>query len=340
MQYSHRNKWFLLIGIIPILVLANLFFGSVTIPLTEIIEVFQGDSSNLAWEMILFESRLPRVFAAILCGSAISISGFQMQVLFRNPLAGPYILGISSGASLGVSLLVLTGGWLFGGMFVIDDWSVALASTLGAMLILFLVFAISIRVKDIMTVLIVGIMLGALTTAIIGVLQYFSSSDQLKSFVIWTLGSLDGINYNELFILSIAVIIGLVLALSQLKPLNLLLMGEAYSKSMGINLVKSRLLIILSAGILAGSVTAFCGPIGFIGIVVPHLCRVWFQTSNARILIPSIVLLGINIMLLSDCMAHLPFSDLVLPLNSITAILGIPIIFWMVLGRKNISSNL
>ena len=340
MQYSHRNKWFLLIGIIPILVLANLFFGSVTIPLTEIIEVFNGDSSNLAWEMILFESRLPRVFAAILCGSAISISGFQMQVLFRNPLAGPYILGISSGASLGVSLLVLTGGWLFGGMFVIDDWSIALASTLGAMLILLLVFATSIRVKDIMTVLIVGIMLGALTTAIIGVLQYFSSSDQLKSFVIWTLGSLDGINYNELFILSIAVIIGLVLALSQLKPLNLLLMGEAYSKSMGINLVKSRLLIILSAGILAGSVTAFCGPIGFIGIVVPHLCRVWFQTSNARILIPSIVLLGINIMLLSDCIAHLPFSDLVLPLNSITAILGIPIIFWMVLGRKNISSNL
>jgi len=340
MQYSHRNKWFLLIGIIPILVLANLFFGSVTIPLTEIIEVFNGDSSNLAWEMILFESRLPRVFAAILCGSAISISGFQMQVLFRNPLAGPYILGISSGASLGVSLLVLTGGWLFGGMFVIDDWSIALASTLGAMLILLLVFATSIRVKDIMTVLIVGIMLGALTTAIIGVLQYFSSSDQLKSFVIWTLGSLDGINYNELFILSIAVIIGLVLALFQLKPLNLLLMGEAYSKSMGINLVKSRLLIILSAGILAGSVTAFCGPIGFIGIVVPHLCRVWFQTSNARILIPSIVLLGINIMLLSDCIAHLPFSDLVLPLNSITAILGIPIIFWMVLGRKNISSNL
>ena len=340
MQYSHRNKWFLLIGIIPILVLANLFFGSVTIPLTEIIEVFNGDSSNLAWEMILFESRLPRVFAAILCGSAISISGFQMQVLFRNALAGPYILGISSGASLGVSLLVLTGGWLFGGMFVIDDWSIALASTLGAMLILLLVFATSIRVKDIMTVLIVGIMLGALTTAIIGVLQYFSSSDQLKSFVIWTLGSLDGINYNELFILSIAVIIGLVLALFQLKPLNLLLMGEAYSKSMGINLVKSRLLIILSAGILAGSVTAFCGPIGFIGIVVPHLCRVWFQTSNARILIPSIVLLGINIMLLSDCIAHLPFSDLVLPLNSITAILGIPIIFWMVLGRKNISSNL
>ncbi|MDB9775866.1 iron ABC transporter permease [Vicingaceae bacterium] len=340
MQYSHRNKWFLLIGIIPILVLANLFFGSVTIPLTEIIEVFQGDSSNLAWEMILFESRLPRVFAAILCGSAISISGFQMQVLFRNALAGPYILGISSGASLGVSLLVLTGGWLFGGMFVIDDWSIALASTLGAMLILLLVFATSIRVKDIMTVLIVGIMLGALTTAIIGVLQYSSSSDQLKSFVIWTLGSLDGINYNELFILSIAVIIGLVLALSQLKPLNLLLMGEAYSKSMGINLVKSRLLIILSAGILAGSVTAFCGPIGFIGIVVPHLCRVWFQTSNARILIPAIVLLGINIMLLSDCIAHLPFSDLVLPLNSITAILGIPIIFWMVLGRKNISSNL
>tara|TARA_R110002049_G_scaffold216946_3_gene388380 strand:- start:1550 stop:2515 length:966 start_codon:yes stop_codon:yes gene_type:complete len=320
--------------------LANLFFGSVTIPLNEILEVVVGNSTNVAWKTIIIESRVPRILTALLCGAAISISGFQMQVLFRNPLAGPYILGISSGASLGVSLLVLTGGWLFGSYFIVHNWSIALAATFGALFILLLVFAISIRVKDIMTVLIVGIMLGALTTAIIGVLQYFSSSSQLKSFVIWTLGSLDGVNYSEISILSITVIIGLGLALSQLKPLNLLLMGESYAKSMGVNLVISRLMIILSAGVLAGSVTAFCGPIGFIGIVVPHLCRVWFQTSNARILFPAIIFLGINIMLLSDCLAHLPFSDLVLPINSITAILGIPIIFWMVLGRKKISTNL
>lgn len=340
MQDSHQNKWIILVALMPLLMLANLFLGSVTIPLAEIFSVLDGSSTNLAWHTIILESRVPRILTALLCGAAISISGFQMQVLFRNPLAGPYILGVSSGASLGVSLLVLTGGWFFGGFFIVQDWSIALAATLGALFILLLVFAISIRVKDIMTVLIVGIMLGSLTTAIIGILQYFSSSEQLKSFVIWTLGSLDGVNYSELSILSITVLVGLLMALSQLKPLNLLLMGEAYSKSMGINLVKSRLLIILSAGILAGSVTAFCGPIGFIGIVVPHLCRVWFQTSNARILLPAIVYLGINIMLLSDCIAHLPFSDLVLPINSITAILGIPIIFWMVLGRKKISSNL
>ena len=340
MQANHRNKWLLLVSLLPILMLANLFFGSVTIPLNEILEVVVGNSTNVAWKTIIIESRVPRILTALLCGAAISISGFQMQVLFRNPLAGPYILGISSGASLGVSLLVLTGGWLFGSYFIVHNWSIALAATFGALFILLLVFAISIRVKDIMTVLIVGIMLGALTTAIIGVLQYFSSSSQLKSFVIWTLGSLDGVNYSEISILSITVIIGLGLALSQLKPLNLLLMGESYAKSMGVNLVISRLMIILSAGVLAGSVTAFCGPIGFIGIVVPHLCRVWFQTSNARILFPAIIFLGINIMLLSDCLAHLPFSDLVLPINSITAILGIPIIFWMVLGRKKISTNL
>lgn len=337
---NHLNKWLLLLGCLPLLIGANIFLGSVDIPINEIIDVLFGNSTNLAWSTIIVESRVPRILTAILCGAAISISGFQMQVLFRNPLAGPYILGISSGASLGVSLLVLTGGWLFGVHFTVQDWSIAMAATLGALLILLLVFAISIRVKDIMTVLIVGIMLGSLTTAIIGIMQYFSASDQLKSFVIWTLGSLDGVNFNEILILSVAVTIGLLLALTQIKSLNLLLMGEAYAKSMGISLVKSRLIIILSAGMLAGSVTAFCGPIGFIGIVVPHLCRVWFQTSNSRILFPAIIILGINILLLSDCIAHLPFSDLVLPINSITAILGIPIIFWMVLGRKKISTNL
>ncbi len=340
MKLSNKNKWTILVGLLPILVLANLFFGSVSIPFSEIIDVISGESTNVAWKTIVTQSRLPRILTALLCGAAISISGFQMQVLFRNPLAGPYILGISSGASLGVSLLVLTGGWLFGGAIQIHDWSIALAATLGALFILLLVFAISVRVKDIMTVLIVGIMLGSLTTAIIGVLQYFSASDQLKSFVVWTLGSLDGVNYSEISVLAIAVVTGLVLALTQVKPLNVLLMGESYAKSMGVRLLRSRLIIILSAGLLAGSVTAFCGPIGFIGIVVPHLSRVWFQTSNAQVLFPSIILMGINILLISDCIAHLPFSDLVLPINSITAILGIPIIFWMVLGRKKISSNI
>jgi iron complex transport system permease protein len=340
MNVSQKNKWAILIGSLPLLVLANLFFGSVFIPFSEIVEVISGESTNIAWNTIVNQSRLPRIITAILCGAAISISGFQMQVLFRNPLAGPYILGISSGASLGVSLLVLSGGWLFGATIQIYDWSIALAATLGALFILLLVFAISVRVKDIMTVLIVGIMLGSLTTAIIGVLQYFSASDQLKSFIVWTLGSLDGVSYSEIGVLFIAVLFGLGLALTQIKPLNVLLMGESYAKSMGVRLLKSRLIIILSAGLLAGSVTAFCGPIGFIGIVVPHLCRVWFQTSNAKILFPSIILLGVNTLLFSDCIAHLPFSDLVLPINSITAILGIPIIFWMVLGRKKISSNI
>lgn len=319
----------------------NITFGSVTIPFSDVLSVLSGSGSeSIAFDTIIWNSRIPRILTAILCGTAISISGLQMQVLFRNPLAGPYILGISSGASLGISLLVMGAGLFSVTTFVYSSWTLALASTIGALLILLIVFIISVKVKDIMTVLIVGIMLGSFTTALIGVMQYFSSADQLKTFIIWTMGSLDAVNYEEITVISIVVLIGLLIGTFNIKALNLLLLGEGYAKSMGLNLSRSRLWIILSTGLLAGCITAFCGPIGFIGIVVPHLCRIWFQTANSKLLFPASILMGINFMLLSDFIAHVPNSDLVLPINSVTAILGVPIIFWMVLGQKKISNSL
>lgn len=338
---SNRIKWGLLIGLLPILMVLNVSFGSIIIPFSDILSILTGGGSeSIAFDAIIWNSRIPRILTAILCGAAISVSGLQMQVLFRNPLAGPYILGISSGASLGISLLVMGASLFSVTTFVYSSWTLALAATIGALFILLIVFMISLKVKDIMTVLIVGIMLGSFTTALIGVMQYFSSADQLKTFIIWTMGSLDAVNYEEITVISIVVMVGLLIGIFNIKALNLLLLGEGYAKSMGLNLSRSRLWIILSTGLLAGCITAFCGPIGFIGIVVPHLCRIWFQTANSKLLFPASILMGINFMLLSDFIAHVPNSDLVLPINSVTAILGVPIIFWMVLGQKKISNSI
>ncbi len=337
---SNSIKYSLLILAIPLFFALNLAFGSVHITMQELADIILGNNKSKALNLILFESRIPRALTAILSGAAISISGLQMQVLFRNPLAGPYILGISSGASLGVSLLLM-GGSMFAVTFnFLSSWSLAIAAIVGAMSLLLIIFTISLKVKDIMTVLIVGIMLGAFSTALIGVMQYFSAADQLKAFVLWTLGSLDNVNYQEIKVLTIICIFGVLIAIYNIKSLNLMLLGESYAKSMGIQINKSRLLIILSSGLLAGAITAFCGPIGFIGIIVPHLCRIWFKTANVKIIFLASILMGINFMLLSDFIAHLPSSTLVFPINSVTAILGVPIIFWMVLGQKKITDSI
>lgn len=332
-------KYSLLFIAIPILFALNLAFGSVHISMEELQAVLLGNSDSPVLKTIIFESRFPRALTAILCGTAISVSGLQMQVLFRNPLAGPYILGISSGASLGVSVMIMGGSLFAISVNFLSSWALAMAAIIGALTLLIIIFIISLRVKDIMTVLIVGIMLGAFSTALIGIMQYFSDANQLKTFVLWTLGSLDNVNYQEIKVLSILCFLGILIGIFNIKSLNLMLLGENYAKSIGININKSRLLIILSSGLLAGSITAFCGPIGFIGIIVPHLCRIWFKTANVKVIFLATILMGINFMLLSDFIAHLPSSTLVLPINSVTAILGVPIIFWMVLGQKKITES-
>lgn len=335
---SNRNilLFSLLIFAVPVLFVADIMFGSVSISFQEIMGVFFGNEDvNEGHKIILLQSRLPKAITAVFCGAALSLSGLQMQALFRNPLAGPYILGISNGAGLGVAILVMAGSIL--GISINSSIGISFAAMLGAGMILLLIFLFSLKIKDIMTVLIVGIMLGSVTTAIIGIIQYVSTEVALKNFLIWSMGSLEGLDYDEIMILAGFFILGSLMMFSQIKNLNLLLLGETYAKSLGLNVKQSRIMIILSTSLLAGSVTAFCGPIGFIGIVVPHICRVIFKTANHFILFPASCLMGISILLLSDILSHLPGSDMILPINSITSIIGIPIILWMVIGRKSIA---
>ena len=334
---DNRLKFGVLLCLMPLLFMVDLLVGSADISLNEIWLILNGDSVNEANSIILLEARLPKAIIAVLAGIALSISGLLMQNLFQNPLAGPYILGISSGAGLGVAVLIM--GATFLGFSIDVSWSITLAAMLGSILVLLVLFLLSTRIKDIMTLLILGVMIGAIATALIGILQFFSTEIQLKSFMLWTLGSLENVTNDELPLIVIVVSVATVLVFISSKSMNALLLGEEYAKSIGVSIVRNRLLIILSSGCLAGVITAYCGPIGFIGIVVPHLCRLWFQTTDHLKLIPAVMLMGASVLLLSDVVSTLPLEHVKLPINSITALLGIPIILWIILNRRTISSG-
>ncbi len=321
--------------------LADLFSGSVRIPPAEIMHaLFEPGSTRPEWASIVREFRLPKALTAILAGMALSVSGLQMQTVFRNPLAGPYVLGISSGASLGVAILLLgfypvhhaTGDHLAG------NWPVAWAAWLGSGAVLMLILVVSFRVRDIMTILILGILFGSITLAIVSILQYFSEASMLKSFVVWTMGSLGSVTRSQLTVLSTGVAAGLTISVFLVKMLNTLLLGEEYARTLGINILWTRILIFISTSLLAGSVTAFCGPIGFIGIAVPHIARLLFGTTDHRKLLPGTILIGSVIMSLSDIISRLPGHEIVLPVNSVTALIGIPVVVWIILRRHRISS--
>jgi len=320
----------------------DLFIGSIYIPLKSILNILTGNSSEKSsWELIILNSRLPKALAAILCGAALSVSGLKMQTLFRNPLAGPYILGISSGAGLGVAIFIM--GLSFVGIStfnnpIISNYGIIIFSIIGSTSILLILLAAIKRLKDIMTVLILGIMIGSVTTAIISIIQYFGSDGQLKSFIMWTMGDLSSITLTQLQFLSPIIIIGITMSFTLSKKLNLYLLGESYAKSLGLNINKTRIYIIIITAVLAGCITAYCGPIGFIGIVVPHIARLISKTSDHKILIPLSILLGINILLISDVISQLPGSDKVLPINAITSLIGIPFIIWIIFKNKKISS--
>jgi iron complex transport system permease protein len=335
-----RNTNTLFIGLLlalPILFAFNLSVGSVDISFSELWLSIKGEAVKPSHDLILFQSRIPKALTALICGASLSVSGLLMQSLFRNPLAGPYILGISSGAGLGVALVVMGAGVL--GLSLATSVTIPLAAVLGSLLVLLILFLVSLRLKDVMTLLILGIMLGSIATAIVGIIQYFTTDFQLKSFLIWTLGSIEGLAYKELLILSLINGIALLAAFLLNKPLNAFLLGEDYAKSLGISIKSSRLLIILISGILAGLITAYCGPIGFVGIIVPHLCRLLFKSSNHRILIPASILMGAEILLLSDLLAQLPGNGIKLPINSVTSIIGIPIILWIIFKKRSISKS-
>lgn len=308
------------------LFLLDLAVGAVAVPLGDVWAALTGGDCPRATAKIILNIRLIKAVVALLAGAALSVSGLQMQTLFRNPLAGPYVLGISSGASLGVALVVLAG---FG-----SSIGIAGAAWLGAALVLVVIAAVGHRIKDIMVILILGMMFSSGVSAIVQILQYLSKEESLKAFVIWTMGSLGDVTFDQLAVLVPSIIAGLLLAVVTIKPLNLLLFGEEYAVTMGLNIRRSRGLLFLSTTLLAGTVTAFCGPIGFIGLAMPHVTRMLFRNSDHRVLVPGTVLSGAAVLLLCDLVSKM----FTLPINAITALLGIPIVVWVVLRNKSVTA--
>lgn len=321
-----------------VLLFLDIFLGSVTVAPSEVINAFLGNGdSNIA--TIVLKFRLPKAITAILVGMALSISGLQMQTIFRNPMAGPYVLGVSSGASLGVAIVIM--GFYSGiapaNLMTLGNWVLTLSAWLGAGAVMVLIMAISARIKDVMTILIIGIMLASGLTAVVSILQYFSSETMLKAYVVWTMGSLGNLSSGQLQVLAITVIGGIILSIFLIKVLNALQMGENYASSIGVNIRLARIIVFSCSCILAGSVTAFCGPIGFIGIAIPHVVRNLFRTSDHKVLVPGSIITGGAVMLLCDIISQLPGSERVLPVNSVTALIGIPIVIWIVIRNKKIS---
>ena len=320
--------------------LADLSLGSVSIPPAEIVKILSGGSGEkVAWEHIIWQFRLPKALTALAAGSALACSGLQMQTLFRNPLAGPFVLGISSGASLGVALLLMAGS-AFGALVAINSQAlIVLAATSGSALVLLLVVAVSTRIQDSMTLLIIGLMFGSLAGAVVSILQFFSQAEQVQAYLIWTFGSLAGTSWNELAVLLPVCGLGLLLGLLLAKPLNALLLGDRYAESMGVPLKKVRIWIIISTSLLAGGVTAFCGPIAFVGLAVPHLTRLLIPTADHRRLLPAVILGGAILLLLCDILSQLPGTEKVLPINAVTSLLGAPVVIWLIVRRRNISKS-
>ena len=334
-----------LTGLLLLLLLAfllDIVIGSVRIPLKEVLKViFSANTENNTWTYIIEQIRIPKAFTAVLAGCGLSVSGLQMQTLFRNPLAEPSMLGITAGASLGVAAIMLAGGniatlYTIKELGLSGSWLITGAACLGAALIMVLVLSVSGAVKNNVMMLIIGIMIGTITLSIISIWQYFSEPELIKDYLLWTFGSLDGTSGIQLVILGLAIVTGLVISFSSSKMLDALLLGENYARSMGVTAKRARFIIICSTSLLAGSITAFCGPIGFIGIAVPHMARLLFSTSNHRILIPGCCLIGTILMLLCDVIAQLPGSHTVLPINIITALVGAPAVIWIILRKNNI----
>lgn len=342
----NKNYTIKLVLILPIVILilfmVNISLGSVHIPLEDIFQVLIGnEASKGSWTNIVTTFRLPKALTAILVGAGLAVSGLQMQTLFRNPLAGPFVLGLSSGASLGVALLLLAGVSVTSGFMItgLGNWMVVIAATAGSSLVLLLIVAVSVRVRDSMTLLIIGLMFGSLSGAIVTILQYFSTGDEIQLYLFWTFGSLGGLNWNEVYILIIIVISGLIISFTMVKPLNTLLLSENYARSMGVNVKKSRLGIIISTSLLAGGITAFCGPIAFVGLAVPHLTRLLVNTSDHKVMIPAVALTGTIVMLVCDVVAQIPYSDHVLPINAITSLVGAPVVIWIILRKGSIKHS-
>lgn len=322
-----------------VLFVLDIGLGQVSIPLKEIFKSLIGqEASKETWQYIIVNFRLPKAITAVLVGMGLSVSGLLMQTMFRNPLAGPDVLGLSSGSSLGVAFIILGASFLptMFSSLIMSSYGIIIASCLGSFLVLLAVLVVSQRLRNTMSILIIGIMFGSFTSAFVGVLTYFSTAEQLQKFSFWSLGNLGNLSWTSISILTVSVSIGLFLSLVSIKPLDALLLGENYAKSLGLNFKKARLAIIFATSILAGSITAFAGPIAFIGLAVPHITKLVFQTSSHRILFWGTLLFGAIIMLVCDIVSQVPGTDIILPINAITSIIGAPVVIWLLVQKKSI----
>lgn len=310
----------------------SLCLGSANIPINKVLAIlfFQPSDSTHVWQEIIWQLRFPRAIAATFAGAALGLGGIQMQTLFANPLAGPFVLGINSGASLGVALIILGSGFIGG---LASNFSLAFAASLGAIIVLSLVLAIAHRIPHNATLLILGLMLGYISNSLVTMLLHFSPSEAVRLYLSWTFGSFTQIQREQLPLFCGLISLGGSLAYLSSKSLNAILLGKQYAQSLGVNIQKTRRQIIISTAILSGTVTAFCGPISFLGLAVPHLCRYLLKTVNHRLLLPAIALMGASLALLADIIAQLPGSQLTLPLNTVTALFGAPIVMSIILQR-------
>ena len=320
-----------------LLFMADMLIGSTQMAAHDVLRALFGTGSA-GDELIVMQFRLPKALTAILAGAAMSVSGLLMQTLFRNPLAGPDVMGVSSGAGLGVALTLLTLTPLvtLAEGSILSGWGVILAAWAGAGAVMLIIMAVSARMRDIMTVLIIGMLLASAISAVVSLMQYFSNEVMLRTYVIWTMGNLGNISYPQIRALALATMAGLAIAFTMVKPLNAILMGETFSRTVGVRMQRTRIVLLASASILAGSVTAFCGPLAFIGVAVPHIARLLFGTTDHRILLPATALAGAVILLLSDIISVLPGGGQVIPVNTVTSLIGIPVVLWIILGKTGL----
>ncbi len=336
---SYKKTFSILVIALVVIGLLNISLGSVHIPLKQIITaLFNGEVEKESWKAIVLNYRLPKAITAIIVGSGLSISGLLMQTLFRNPLAGPFVLGISSGASLGVAILILGASFLGANItsYAFTNWGLALAASFGAFIVLSAVMLAALKIRNTMSILIIGLMFGSLTSAVISILAYFSTANQLQQYMFWSFGSLGNLGWKEITALFITFLIGILLVTFIVKPLNSLLLGENYAKSMGVNVKLTRNITLIATSLLTGVITAFSGPIAFIGLAVPHITKLLFNTSNHKTLIPAVAISGAIIMLICDSIAQLPTSEFTLPINAITSLFGAPIIIWLLVRKRKI----
>ena len=337
-MFRNSGKLIFVAAVIIVLLLLNLLLGSVKIPATDVLGILLGDRSNEIFSNIILKSRLTQALVAIVAGAGLAVSGLQMQTVFRNPLAGPSVLGISNGASLGVAIVVLMSSSLAGvslsRMGYVGDAAISIAAIIGSLAVMALIVWVARKVKGNVTLLIIGVMIGYLVTAIVGVLKFFSAEEDIKAYVVWGLGSFARVSGDQMLLFVGMMLVLLPLSFLLVKTLNLMLLGDDYARNLGLNVSRSRTLVILNSGVLVAIVTAYCGPIMFIGLAVPHLCRAMFKTSDHRILVPGTILTGAALALLCSLVARMPGFEGALPVNSVTALIGAPVIASVIFKRR------